>query len=266
LAAREALSRAILEACAAAHVTPQQIKRTCIGVAGAARPQIAAVTRRLLGEIVSGEIDVAGDMVIALEAAFGGEPGVIVIAGTGSIAYGANAEARTARAGGWGFAISDEGSGHWIGRAAMAAVMRARDEDEAAAESSRLLDGILKCWSLRDIEELVVAANASPQPNFAGLFPAVLAAAEEGDSTALEVLGRAGVELAGLAGVVVRRLFADEDAVRVAMSGGVFANSARVREAFGQALRKQYSVAGVKREMVDAVHGALARARRGGTI
>ena len=60
---------------------------------------------------------------IALEAAFGSGPGVIVIAGTGSIAYGRNREGQTARAGGWGFAISDEGSGHWIGRTAVAAAI-----------------------------------------------------------------------------------------------------------------------------------------------
>ena len=75
----------------------------------------------------AGEIEVVGDMVIALEAAFGGDPGVIVIAGTGSIAYGRNSKGQTARAGGWGFAISDEGSGQWIGRAAVAATVRALD-------------------------------------------------------------------------------------------------------------------------------------------
>ncbi len=75
------------------------------------------------GKIKTSEIKVVGDNVIALEAAFGSGPGVIVIAGTGSIAYGRNRDGQTARAGGWGFAISDEGSGHWIGRAAVAAAL-----------------------------------------------------------------------------------------------------------------------------------------------
>ena len=124
---REALAAAIRQACGAAHIVPAQITRTCIGVAGAARPQISQTIQRLLTELVPGEIEVVGDMVIALEAAFDDGPGVIVIAGTGSIAYGRNASGQTARAGGWGFAISDEGSGHWIGRAAVAAVLRACD-------------------------------------------------------------------------------------------------------------------------------------------
>ena len=262
--AREALSAAIRQACAAAHITPAQINRTCIGVAGGARPQIREVIQRVLAEIISGETEIAADMVIALEAAFGGEPGVIVIAGTGSIAYGANAEAQTARAGGWGFAISDEGSGHWIGRAAISAMMRAHDQEELTPEDSPLLAGILKFWGLRTVEELVLAANASPPRDFAGLFPAVLAASDSGEVVAQEALRRAGAELAGLAGIVMARLFPDAPTVPVAMSGGVFANSALLREAFHDTLRKESPEAAPRREVVEPVFGALARARRCG--
>src|SRR5271166_1972881 len=157
--ARESLCAAIRQACAAANLSPARIERTCVGIAGGARPEIAGVVRRLLSEIVSGEIDVVGDMMIAMEAAFGSGPGVIVIAGTGSIAYGRNSAGEIARAGGWGFAISDEGSGHWIGRAAVAACMRAYDETGDMG-ASLLLDGIMKSWGVATREQLVVAANA----------------------------------------------------------------------------------------------------------
>ena len=105
-----------------------EISRVCVGLAGAARPEISELVRGMVSETLSGEIKpaeikIVGDMVIALEAAFGSGPGVIVIAGTGSIAYGRNSKGQTARAGGWGFAISDEGSGHWIGRTAVAAAL-----------------------------------------------------------------------------------------------------------------------------------------------
>jgi glucosamine kinase len=263
--AREALSTAIGQACAAAHVAPSEISRTCIGVAGAARPQVREVLGRVLAEIVSGEMEISADMVIALEAAFAGVPGVIVIAGTGSIAYGANGEAQTARAGGWGFAISDEGSGHWIGRAAIGAVLRAHDEEEIRPQDSRLLAGILKLWGVRTVEELVLAANASPARDFAALFPAVLAASQEKDAIAQRVLRLAGGELAGLARIVVARLFSDGSTVPVAMSGGIFANSGAVREAFHDALRSECPAAEVRREIAEPVYGALARARRGWT-
>ena len=84
--AREALSAAIRQACTVANVAPAQVQRACVGMAGAARPEISEVVRRLVAEVISGEIEVVGDMVIALEAAFGSGPGVAVIAGTGSIA------------------------------------------------------------------------------------------------------------------------------------------------------------------------------------
>ena len=126
---RESLQHSVRQACAAAGITPGQISRTCVGGSGAARPELAAIVRGFLAEILSSPIDVVGDMQIALEAAFGTGPGVIVIAGTGSIAYGRDHAGNTARAGGWGFAIGDEGSAHWIGREAVRAVLRAFDRD-----------------------------------------------------------------------------------------------------------------------------------------
>jgi N-acetylglucosamine kinase-like BadF-type ATPase len=265
--ARDALTAAISQACVAARITPAQLTRTCIGVAGAARPQISEAVRRLLSELIPGQIDIYGDMVIAFEAAFGAGPGVIVIAGTGSIAYGRTAAGQTARAGGWGFAISDEGSGHWIGRAAVAAVMRAYDEDEGEAqteaESSPLLAGIMKVWGVRTREQLVLAANGSPSRDFAGLFPAVLAAAGSGDALASAILTRAAAELATLAEIVISRLFPDAATVPVAMSGGVFGNSALLRQIFYNSLRSHCPNAAVRSTVFESVEGALALARKG---
>jgi glucosamine kinase len=256
--ARESLGEAIRQACAQAGITPAQLTRTCVGMAGAAREEISEVARRVIAAIVSGEVEIAGDMVIALEAAFGGSPGVIVIAGTGSIAYGANTESQVARAGGWGFAVSDEGSGYWIGRAAVSAVMRAHD----IGESPSLLGNIMKSWKVETFEQLVLAANASPPPDFAALFPAVLSAAEANDPFALDVLTRAGKELATLAKVVIRRVFAAGGKVPVAMSGGVFANSAVVRQVFYNSLRSEYPDAAISDTVVEPVQGALALARK----
>ncbi len=171
------------------------------------RPEISEPVRHFLAELVAGEIEIVGDMVIALEAAFGSGPGVIVIAGTGSIAYGRNSDGRTARAGGWGFAISDEGSGHWIGRMAVAAAVHAADADDAEPANQLLLQNLMKSWQTKTREQLVVAANATPPPDFAALFPSVLSSADHGDHLAMGVLTQAGAELAGLATTVIARLF-----------------------------------------------------------
>lgn len=259
--AREALATAIRQACAAANITPAQIERTCVGAAGGARPETAAVVRGILAELVSGDIEVVGDMVIAMEAAFGGEPGVIVIAGTGSIAFGRNSAGHTTRAGGWGFAISDEGSGHWIGRSAVAAAMRANDESETQ-DSSPLLEGIMRSWRLTTREQIAVAANAAPAPDFAALVPAVLSAADAGDATACAVLTQAGVELATLAKIVIDRLFSNAEAVPIAVSGGVFCHCEVVRQVFKKSLRAVYPQVSLDTAVIEPVKGALVLARK----
>jgi len=262
--AREALAAAIGQACAAANIKPAQIERTCVGLAGAGRPEISNLVRRLLAELVPGEIEVVGDMVIALQAAFGNGAGVMVIAGTGSMAYGRDASGNTLRAGGWGFSIFDEGSGHWIGRSAIAAIMR--DYDETGEENSVLMNSVKKSWRLATREQLILAANAFPSPDFAALLPAVLSAADSGDAIAQSILTQAGTELARLAKIVIRRLFPDGDKVPVAMSGGVFSNCALVRQVFYNSLRSEYPNCPVNSTMVEAVRGALELARKGARV
>src|SRR5512138_830632 len=107
-AARRNLQAAIQQAGEQARISPLQITSVCLGAAGVsatgAREKLAAIIR----ELVPGRVAVVGDMDIALQAAFSDGPGVIVIAGTGSIACGRNQDGKTARVGGWGYAISDE--------------------------------------------------------------------------------------------------------------------------------------------------------------
>ncbi len=257
--ARKSLVDAIWQACDEAKIDPRQISRTCVGVAGAARSEVAEAVREIVSETVAGEIEIVGDMVIALHAAFGAGPGVVVVAGTGSIAYGRNLNGKTARAGGWGSAISDEGSGYWIGRAAVMASLRAADE--SGNWETSLLRAIMKVWNIETRDAMVLAVNASPPPDFAALFPAVLGEANSGDVPSVHVLGLAGRELSGLAKTIVGRLFSDTKSVPVDVSGGVFRNSALVRETFYNELMRQCPQVVVEEKIVEPVHGALELAR-----
>ena len=257
---REALHAAVREACIGAKVNPENIKSTCVGLSGAGRSEVRDAVARMMANIVGGRVQVVSDLETTLEAAFGGGPGVIAIGGTGSIAYGRDANGRTARAGGWGLAISDEGSGEWSGRAAVSAVLSAKD----AGEDPPLLGDILQLWNLSTLDELVRHANASPPPNFASLFPTVLKAAEAGQGPALKVLRTAGTALAGLVNNVVGRLFAESDSVPVAMSGGVFRQSELVRQVFYNDVIEAFPQASVRSTVVEAVEGALALARKAG--
>ena len=266
--AREALHAAVRQVCATAKIAPAQILAICIGAAGAARLEIAAKIRSILAELAPEavtKIEVVGDTIIALEAAFGSGPGVIAIAGTGSIVYGRDASGRIARAGGWGFAISDEGSGHWIGRRAISAILSAHDQ----GLETRLTAMVLEAWRLSTIDDLVQQANSTPPPDFPRLFPIVLRAAAQDDSIARDLLAEAGAKLAALAAIVVRCLAPHAaTAMRpvatlpVAMTGSVFRQSPDVRQVFYNMLQKSFPGIDVREDLADPVEGALARAKR----
>ena len=272
--AREALHNVIRQVCATARISPDRIRAICVGAAGAARPEIEAQLRSILAELIPQttptKIEIVGDTVIALEAAFGAGPGAIAIAGTGSIVYGRDARGRTARAGGWGFAISDEGSGHWIGRRAISAIVSARDQGVETALTAM----VLQEWKLATIDELVQQANLTPPPDFPRLFSIVLRAADKADAIARHLLADAGTRLANLAAIVVRRLaphspgtalsasIPSSALLPVAMTGSVFRQSPDVRQIFYNTLQKNIPGIDVRQNLADSVEGALARARR----
>ena len=268
--AREALHTAIHQVCATAKISPNRISAICIGAAGAARPEMAAKIRGILAELTPANaltsIEVVGDTEIALEAAFGTGPGVIAIAGTGSIVYGRDAAGHTARAGGWGFAVSDEGSGHWIGRRAISAILTAHDQGLETALTAM----VLQAWKLNTIDELVQHANSTPPPDFPRLFPIVLRAADKADPIPRDLLADAGAKLANLAAIVVRRLAPHAQVAMlpvamlpVALTGSVFRQSPDVRQVFYNTLRTSFPGIDVHHDLVDPVEGALARAKRG---
>ncbi len=254
-AAEAALRGGVERACAGAGVAASQIHHTCIGVAGASQADSVSFIRRLVGDIVAGEIEVVGDMEVAHHAAFDGGAGVVVISGTGSIAYGRNQRGETARAGGLGPATGDPGSGEWIGRTAIELVLLASEH----GYSSALLNAILKAWKLDHSQALARIARASPAPDFADLFPVI---AVSSDPFARRVLARAGRELSLLAADVLAGLWATPTPVEVAMYGGVLENSPEVRDAFGADLCDRYPEARVAPGKRRPAEGALLMARK----
>ncbi|MCI0350214.1 MAG: hypothetical protein L0Z53_12390 [Acidobacteriales bacterium] len=259
--AREALQAAIREACSVARINPREIVQSCIGMAGASRAEVVESVRGWAAEVVGGKIDVIGDMVVALEAAFGGAAGVIVIAGTGSICYGRNERGETARTGGGGPGVSDEGSGDWIGRRAVEAALNAGDH----GKNSPLLKAVTRAWGFRDHAELQRRLNSEPVHDFAALFPPVQELVSK-DEAAAKILRSAGKELADLAETLIHKLWPEPQRIPVAISGGVFENSALVRDTLVTHLRQDLKPAGyeiaVSFGLAEPVMGALSLARK----
>jgi len=259
-AAVEALEGAIQEACKQAGMDSRQFSRICIGIAGSSIPEVTQWTYGTLKQFVVGDVIVMNDAQIAHRAAFHGGPGVLVIAGTGSNVLGINELGEVGRAGGWGPIISDEGSGFWIGRTAVANAMRAHD----SLRATDLLTAIMRAWRLNSLQEVVSMANSNPPPDFASLFPEVLRSADEGDSLAREILTSAATELAQLAGIVIRKLWPAGGETSIAVTGGVFAHSSQIREIFAHTIRAERPGIHINLEPVHPVMGALEIARSTG--
>ncbi|HHW14605.1 MAG TPA: hypothetical protein GXX28_06695 [Firmicutes bacterium] len=204
----------------------------CLGLAGIDRFQERTVVEGVLKELGVKRYRLETDAAIALAGATAGEPGVVVIAGTSSLAFGVGPGGRKARAGGWGYLLGDEGSGYYIGRMAISAALKAHDWRGPKTQLTELL---LKHFSLEWLEGLYQLAyhRGLTRVEVAAVTRVVVQAAQEGDVVSQLILDDAGNELA-LAATAVRAQLGVKcgDPGVVATVGGVFEKSARVRETF----------------------------------
>lgn len=256
----QALRAVIREACADAGLDARSLRFTTafLGLSGG-----VAGKEAMIREIVpSSLILTSNDAYIALSGALGGDPGIVVIAGTGSIAFGRNAQGREARAGGWGHMLGDEGGAFWIAREALRAALRF---EEGWGPPTALRAMLLDSSHARDINDLMhrwytPEFSAARIASFALLVNQL---AEAGDPIALEILGNAAHELALLARAVRGQWFephGPNDPVRCAYSGGVF-RSRILRQHFINELSCELGLEAVApRE--DAAGGALLEAYR----
>jgi N-acetylglucosamine kinase-like BadF-type ATPase len=217
------ISEAAAEALKGARLHSGDITCVCAGLAGAGRRN---VVRRMMVFLAQGfpraMAHITTDYEIALEAAAGAGPGIALIAGTGSVAYGRNAAGKTARSGGYGPWIGDEGSAFDIGRRAVAAVARTRDLDAPVTLLAEMIPAALDC---PDWDDLMQRIMKNPDEVFPKLFSAVADAADAEDSAAKEILFTSAIGLGNLAMIVVRRLGMKDEEFPLVKCGGVFGRS-----------------------------------------
>jgi N-acetylglucosamine kinase-like BadF-type ATPase len=194
----------------------------CLGIAGVDRPEDLAIVRSIMGRIgYKARILVVNDALISLQAAIGEAPGIVIVSGTGSIAYGRDRAGNAARAGGWGYALGDEGSGYWIGRLAMRAVVRAAD---GRGSPTSLTERLLAHFGAQRPDELLQTVyHASFRPAaFAALAVHVQQARDAGDAAATTILERGVEELLGAAASVTAQLNLASQEFTFVLSGGMF--------------------------------------------
>lgn len=217
------------EALAAAGVAEERPAALCVGVAGVGRPaEREQLWRALVERDIADEVLVIPDAQVALDDAFGDGPGILLVAGTGSIAYGRGPAGESARVGGWGPVCGDEGSGAWIGRRALSVVTASLDGREP---ETALVGAVLTAAELNEPGELVAWAAAATPAKLAILAATVVSVAQGGDLRANSILDLAAEELALHVRTLARQLFADERAAcPIAFAGGLLRSGSALRK------------------------------------
>ena len=194
----------------------------CLGIAGVDREEDAAAVHGIMRRIgYKARIRVVNDALVALVAGAGDAPGVVIVTGTGSIAYGHDGRGHAARAGGWGYLLGDEGSGFWIGRRALSAIVREADGRGPVTELTPL---VLKHLGIRKPADLIHETYYRDlrRHAIAGLAPLVQQAQSDGDAVAADILHRAATELVIAARSVVTQLQMRGDVFPFILAGGIF--------------------------------------------
>lgn len=197
----------------------------CLGMAGVDREDDGRLIRDIMRRLGFRQNTlIVNDALIALVAGAGANPGVVVISGTGSIAFGVSHRGLAARAGGWGPTLGDEGSGYWIGRRALEAVVR---DVDGRGPKTALTERVLEFFSLSRPDLLVSEIYHQPHGRraIASLAPEVDRARLEGDLVAGEIMTDAANELATAAGSVITRLDMRGEQFPILLAGGMLKRS-----------------------------------------
>ena len=261
---RERLRRAVIESVGSAlkrgGVEPA-IGDTVFAAAHCAMTGGAQFKEEVISAILRARyLKVGHDAPAALAGATGGEPGLVVIAGTGSVAYGEKASGESLQVGGWGHLFGDEGSAFWISLQAVRRAMRADDGLAEPTGLAKLALDYFNCSNLRALA-LSVYGEEITRDRFATFAAQVHEAALAGDRKAREIVNEAGRSLAMLAATTARRLRMTVEEARTAYVGGVF-RSSLIREAFINTLSEQWPVGRVIAPRFDPATGALLLAYR----
>jgi glucosamine kinase len=255
-----AIHGAITDALAKAHREASDVASIGMGLTSAPREIDARpIFERIVREISHPQhLWVDHDAATNLAGASAGQPGVVVIAGSGSIAYGLNAEGAEGRAGGLGYLMGDDGSAWWIGITALRAAAASAD---GRGPDTVLLPFVLEHFGLPTIRHLhgVLYAPSFERTMVSGLTVHVARLAGT-DAVARTIMSTAGEKLAAMAVAAVHQIHAPGEPVDVYPTGGVFRAGDLVTAPFESTLRAQWPTASIREPAFEPVFGALIRA------
>lgn len=255
-----AIGGSLREACREAGLDPVSLEFTgaCLGFSGG-----AADKKQYSRELIRArDLYITHDAEIALTGATAGSPGIIIIAGTGSMAFGHNSQGRSARAGGWGYVFGDEGGGFDIARRALRAALRMEEGWGPATTLHRALLGATRSTDANTLMHRFYTSEFS-RPEVAALSQLVTDAADSGDAVASEILRKAAAGLSVYVEGVHRNLFASEPCSSLCYIGGVF-RSGPLLTYFQQVVHERLGISPAAPRLSPAEGALLAALRRDG--
>lgn len=238
-AAQHELALAVERAFENAKKPPARVAAMCMGLGGAGRAREQSELVAWARETLAEQVQVVNDGEIVLAAGTPNNWGVALIAGTGSLAWGRKRTGETARAGGWGYLIGDEGSAFDIARQALGAATQCAD---GRGETTELLAAILKFWNLQTPPDLVhqVYRAGLTHKDLAKIAPLVVECAAHGDEIASQIINNAADALAHAVAAVSRALQIQETIFPLALTGGLLVGADFLRENFLYALKQHH--------------------------
>jgi glucosamine kinase len=257
----DVIARLLADALDTAGHAGAPVQALCAGVAGTGRDHVQrALENALEAREIADRILVTTDAQIALDDAFGERAGVLLISGTGSIAYGRGPTGDEGRCGGWGPHLGDEGGALWLARRALSAATASVDGREP---DTALVGALLTATDCAAPGDLIAWAAHATNADIAALATVVMTAAEAGDLRATTLTTMASEELALHVRTLARKLFGDERAaVRVALSGGLLARGSLMRRLVRHRLKSAVPGATVSDDDIDPARGAVRFALR----
>ncbi len=256
---RNNLTELFKEANIAANETLKPLS-ICLGTAGVTAKDADKILKEILFDITGCKnLSVVGDMEIPLYADCADKDGVVVIAGTGSIAFARTKDGKTARAGGWGHIVSDEGSAYWIAKEAIVAIMRAYDGRGLKTCLEGLFTKALDC----DTKGLIskIHAPGFNKSDFAALAGWVNEGAMNGDTVSIDILHRAAEFIIELLTAAKNRAELSDDFTLI-LAGGVLTNNKLVQEYVIGRVGEEFEKATVINAQSENITGALTIAKR----
>ena len=256
------VAAAVNNACDLGGASRGDITAATLGLAGVRRADLKQRIRDRFMQILSiKKADVLTDAEIALFASTLGQPGLVVIAGTGSICVGKNAAGEFAISGGWGPLAGDEGGGVGIAQQALHSVAKASD---GRGGQTILSERASEYFRASGPENLIVAIYSPQVDNsrIAGFARLVVETAREGDKIALGILRDAGEELGLAACAVIEKLNLRDERIPIGCVGSVFNAGELLKKPMLEKIRDCASLAYLTEPLMDPAHAAALMALR----